>query len=454
MKRNTTNSGGARSRLAHLPQHLLAFAVLVVLCAAGIMLWLDRSNGEHSASGAGNATYAALAEQVAARVAAALEPYRRAASVIAADDRVREALSAADSGRLAALAAALAPALDGTLALRILPADVRDAELAASPPLTYASISLMRAAREDGKAPRIEAHLAGTDDEHLVVIEPVRAAAQTPGPLLGYVHLSVDPEVVRAALRDAALTDAYAEIRQGSKVRLASSGTAPPADAPSFNAAVGGTAFAVRIAAPGLAARPAADASRGPSVGLVAIAAVLLGGGLLLWRRRRPAVTSAAGAAADVVYQGAIRNILDGAHPGLEQLLPRAAGAARAAATEAGSVDLPRAHGDDVTRFDHGPIEDEDPTVPGRTAVPPPPEEGIIVTETMPAEPVPSSVFRSYDIRGIVDETLTEDGVYQIGRALAAEAESRGQKTVVVARDGRHSSDASALFRHASPRCA
>ena len=79
--------------------------------------------------------------------------------------------------------------------------------------------------------------------------------------------------------------------------------------------------------------------------------------------------------------------------------------------------------------------------MPGHSAAPPPPEEGIIVTETMPVEPVPSSVFRSYDIRGIVDETLTEDGVYQIGRALAAEAESRGQKTVVVARDGRHSSE-------------
>ena len=46
-----------------------------------------------------------------------------------------------------------------------------------------------------------------------------------------------------------------------------------------------------------------------------------------------------------------------------------------------------------------------------------------------------------YDIRGIVDETLTEDGVYQIGRALGAEADARGQKTIVVARDGRHSSE-------------
>lgn len=53
---------------------------------------------------------------------------------------------------------------------------------------------------------------------------------------------------------------------------------------------------------------------------------------------------------------------------------------------------------------------------------------------------IPASIFRAYDIRGIVDQTLTEEGVYYIGRALGAEAIHRGGKTVIVARDGRHSS--------------
>ncbi|MDW7746055.1 phosphomannomutase/phosphoglucomutase [Halomonas sp.] len=50
---------------------------------------------------------------------------------------------------------------------------------------------------------------------------------------------------------------------------------------------------------------------------------------------------------------------------------------------------------------------------------------------------VPASIFRAYDIRGIVDDTLTETGVEQIGRAIGSEARSRGESTVVVARDGR-----------------
>ncbi|CAK0778733.1 phosphomannomutase / phosphoglucomutase [Gammaproteobacteria bacterium] len=46
-------------------------------------------------------------------------------------------------------------------------------------------------------------------------------------------------------------------------------------------------------------------------------------------------------------------------------------------------------------------------------------------------------IFRAYDIRGIVDDSLTAEGVYTIGRAIGSEAHERGQQSVVVARDGR-----------------
>ncbi|MDT8383561.1 MAG: phosphomannomutase/phosphoglucomutase [Gammaproteobacteria bacterium] len=47
------------------------------------------------------------------------------------------------------------------------------------------------------------------------------------------------------------------------------------------------------------------------------------------------------------------------------------------------------------------------------------------------------TLFKAYDIRGIVDKTLTEEAVYWIGRALGAEAEARGEQHIYVARDGR-----------------
>ena len=51
-----------------------------------------------------------------------------------------------------------------------------------------------------------------------------------------------------------------------------------------------------------------------------------------------------------------------------------------------------------------------------------------------------AGIFRAYDIRGIVGDTLTTEVVRRIGGAIGAEAHERGVRTLVVGRDGRHSS--------------
>jgi len=51
-----------------------------------------------------------------------------------------------------------------------------------------------------------------------------------------------------------------------------------------------------------------------------------------------------------------------------------------------------------------------------------------------------STIFRAYDIRGIVEKTLTKDIVFDIGRAIGSEAKGKNIKTIVVGRDGRTSS--------------
>lgn len=53
---------------------------------------------------------------------------------------------------------------------------------------------------------------------------------------------------------------------------------------------------------------------------------------------------------------------------------------------------------------------------------------------------IAESIFKAYDIRGIVDETLTVETVELIGKAFGSEALAQAQKTVVIARDGRLSS--------------
>jgi len=66
--------------------------------------------------------------------------------------------------------------------------------------------------------------------------------------------------------------------------------------------------------------------------------------------------------------------------------------------------------------------------------------QGISVEMEVPQGPAISSIFRAYDIRGIVDQTLTHEVMYDIGRAIGSEAVDKGIATIVIAKDGRTSS--------------
>lgn len=82
----------------------------------------------------------------------------------------------------------------------------------------------------------------------------------------------------------------------------------------------------------------------------------------------------------------------------------------------------------------------------------PNPEPSFKLSEALPTDDSPSpqaiefkptdTIFRAYDIRGIVDQELTQDIVYDIGRALGSEAIDKGISVIVLAKDGRTSSPA------------
>lgn len=56
--------------------------------------------------------------------------------------------------------------------------------------------------------------------------------------------------------------------------------------------------------------------------------------------------------------------------------------------------------------------------------------------------PIPEEIFKAYDIRGIVGQTITPSIVEAIGHALGSEAASRNQSSICVGYDGRLSSPA------------
>lgn len=50
---------------------------------------------------------------------------------------------------------------------------------------------------------------------------------------------------------------------------------------------------------------------------------------------------------------------------------------------------------------------------------------------------IQASIFKAYDIRGVVGTTLDETLAEHLGRAFGSEAVSQGERAVVVGRDGR-----------------
>lgn len=86
---------------------------------------------------------------------------------------------------------------------------------------------------------------------------------------------------------------------------------------------------------------------------------------------------------------------------------------------------------DDVLGFGGG---SDDDGLAGASATP------AVEEVSLPSVDVPPEIFRAYDIRGIVGQTLSEDIVFVIGRAIGSEAAARDIGRLCIGYDGRHSS--------------
>ncbi len=103
--------------------------------------------------------------------------------------------------------------------------------------------------------------------------------------------------------------------------------------------------------------------------------------------------------------------------------------------------DEKRRQADEMAEFNARQLHLETPQ-PGTEPEPSPASEPLPELLPEAAEAVdkikpPASIFKAYDIRGIINKTLTADGAWYIGRAVGTLAVRRDADPVVIARDGR-----------------
>ena len=336
---------------------------------------------------------------VAGGIEAALEPVDKAVDPAA----IAALLNGGDAAALEAKAREISDQFGQVMGIRIVAPGHDQTDYKSFPPLSYAVLDLLGQSEDAGKAPGVELHFKGEDSENIAALRRIVSAD---GALVGHLLVALRPSVLKSALAGAQVPSGYAELQQpvsGSKpLVLGRAGDAVyRVGAPTFTKDVPGAAWQVAYWAEGAsAAAPAAADSGGlPLIPVAAGAALLLAGGAFVVIRRR----RAAGSGADD------EEVASAAAPDAAPAVPaRAAG-----------------EGEGV------------PSDDGEAAAASPPEAESGAKE--PAD-LPASIFRAYDIRGVVGQGLSAGAVRVIGRAIGSEADALGQKTLVVGRDGRNSS--------------
>jgi len=419
---------------ANLPKRTLAIAgvtvfvgIIVIYAVSSLYQKFDDARTEARA-----AEDQANADKLAHQLGAVLEPQRIKLKALAQKPIVVSALTAEKATRDKVAEAEQADIPDA-LRLRLLPVGADHVDPKASPPLTFASVDMLhKAATTEGDV-KAELHLGNTEQEHVVMVQRVPLTGEP----IGFLHLSLDPKAIRKELTESANVAGHVEVRQavpkGPPVIIARTGPPPASDSPTAIAGIQGTTWIVTYNS--TTAEPGGGSGLWlPIAAALAGLIVIIAAVVAFFKLRDRSLSSS-----NITYQGAIKAILEGAHPGLERLLP---GASATLATDLGPMSG-GLEGDDITKF----------TAPGSSpeATPTMPEFLDITSDTLPGievveesgdefPAIEPSIFRSYDIRGVVGETLTAEGIYQIGRALGSAAAARGQQTVITARDGRNSS--------------
>ncbi|MEJ2592346.1 MAG: phosphomannomutase/phosphoglucomutase [Candidatus Thiodiazotropha sp.] len=341
---------------------------------------------------------------------------------------------AGDTEALQAEQARLTRLVPDALQIRLLPVGTNEPDTQLSPKLGYASLQLMRQAEQREGVLTAQVHQFGTPDQHVAIAAGVRSA---PGEkAVGVIHAAFSTAGLQKLLESAGTNAGRLELQQ-----------IIPNKAPFTLASVG----------PGVASGVPADGVL-PIDGSIWQVSYWGGVGagldmLQLIVRMAPGVLVflLAGLLLYLLSQRMIKALKSDQHTILT--LFEAFTAGRPLKVK------PAALGDlqptlDVLQHQIREIRQSKGEKARLQSAVTESAGGITVDEEIPetasrsaislntAVEISPSIFRAYDIRGVVGETLSEEVVALLGQGIGSEIFEKGFQSVLVARDARNSSDA------------
>jgi len=359
---------------------------------------------------------------------------------VSKDPQLGRLMVDASAQEIADKAASLAYLFPSSIHVRLLPTGIEAEDLQASPPISYAALDLLRDSETgDDTPPPVEVHMSGTPQQHINLVRPIPAPSGRG--IAGNLMVSFPVQPLQEQLSRGEV-DGYVELQQlagNTTLVLGSHGAAEFRQAAADSQfAVTGSRWRVAYWAP--------DQRRTSGVllataGMATAAAALLLLGLVWFvfqklgralRYDQATLLTIVKDMSDGRVKPEYPNALAEMHDTVAAMTRSAASAvvrpapattgATAMAKAAAAVEV-REVVDEVEAdllFDNSALD---------TA-------GIKVDENR----LDPTIFRAYDIRGVVGDTLTVNVAYEIGRAIGSEAYYRGEQAVLVGRDGRLSS--------------
>ena len=428
---------GGKSLIGYFVPIVLLAVVLVMLVAI-----LAYQNMQSSAENSARSAAQSVATAVAARIEGAIQARRDLLTLALSDGRAAAALTDGDSARVAALEADLPRRVPGLLQIRLLPPDANKPDPTGAAPLSYAGLDMLRRTIDSGRPSAAEVHQLKSAAPYLALSQPVHDAQRAVGIAFAAWDLRFLTELIEAS-----------PVFQG-RLQLVQGGTSgytlakgPGQHEGGMNAGNVDVPETIWQISFGLDPNPGGFTGVLIMLILIGVSTVaLLLAVFLQWRMlsRDLRVDMST-----VVGLG--EAILRGENSPVRQ------------ARVASSSDAIALLGEYTRQTRGGAVT---PT-PARQAVPAvtvdrQSSQGVEVEEindpaellaagagTKPTIEVPESLFRAYDIRGIVGEALTPGLAELLGQGVAGLVREQGGERVAVARDSRLSSPqlTSALIR-------
>ncbi len=153
----------------------------------------------------------AMAERAAHKLAFQISYYSQALRSIAADPSVRHLIEQGDGAGRQARAELLKKQFPGALRLRLLPAGIFKVDKRQKPWLGFACLDMQREAEKTRRGPPVEIHVYGTSQQHIDVLQPVLDAAGRR--VVGHVQLALDVTLIGKWLQEEGF-NGYLELTQ------------------------------------------------------------------------------------------------------------------------------------------------------------------------------------------------------------------------------------------------